>query len=156
MHSQPSRMLLLPASIAALAAAAPNPVAPRDPLITPSLVEYNPSRTVQFARRDIISDIKGDITSVLSGLGSDIPSYVASGVPNFFQDFPTGDKVQSSLGIDDEQVAALPTQVLNIDPYANWTDQGWNIRFHGNVYKQPNTSTEKLNDLANKIGRAHV
>lgn len=39
--------------------------------------------------------------------------------------------------------------MLNIPPYGNWTDQGWNIRFHGNVYKQPNTSTEKLNDMAN-------
>ncbi|KAM0704106.1 hypothetical protein Q7P35_008338 [Cladosporium inversicolor] len=150
MHSQAARML----SLAALAAAAPgvvpapNPVAPRDPLITPSPVEYDPSRTVKFAR-NIISDAKGSFDSVLSGLGSDIPSYVASGVPNFFQDFPTGDKVQSSLGIDDDQIAALPTQVLNIDPYANWTQQGWNIRFHGNVYKQPNTSEEKLNDLAN-------
>lgn len=72
-----------------------------------------------------------------------------TGIPNFFQDFPTGDKVQSSLGIDDDQLAALPTNVLNLPPYANWTDQGWNVRFHGNVYKQPNTSEETLNDLAN-------
>ena len=34
-------------------------------------------------------------------------------------------------------------------PYGNWTDQGWNVRFHGNVYKQPNISESKLNDLAN-------
>lgn len=34
-------------------------------------------------------------------------------------------------------------------PYGNWTDQGWNLRFHGNVYKQPNTSQSKLDDLAN-------
>jgi hypothetical protein len=153
MHSQSARMLLIPASLAALAAAAPtvlepNAVAPRDPMITPSLVEYNPSRTINYPR-NIISDAKGSFDSVLSGLGSDIPSYVASGIPNFFQDFPTGDKVASSLGIDDDQIAALPTQVLNIDPYANWTSQGWNIRFHGNVYKQPNTSEEKLNDLSN-------
>lgn len=33
--------------------------------------------------------------------------------------------------------------------YANWTDQGWNVRFHGNVYKQPNISESKLNELAN-------
>lgn len=33
--------------------------------------------------------------------------------------------------------------------YGNWTDQGWNLRFHGNVYKQPNTSQSKLDDLAN-------
>ena len=70
-------------------------------------------------------------------------------MPNFFQDFPTGDKVQSELGIDDQQLAALPTQVLNVPPYANWTNQGWNVRFRGNVYKQPNTSQEKTDDLAN-------
>ncbi len=34
-------------------------------------------------------------------------------------------------------------------PYGNWTDQGWNVRFRGNVYKQPNISESKLNDLAN-------
>lgn len=33
--------------------------------------------------------------------------------------------------------------------YGNWTDEGWNLRFRGNVYKQPNISEEKLNDLAN-------
>lgn len=41
--------------------------------------------------------------------------------------------------------------MLNLDPYANYTSQGWNIRFHGNVYKQPNTSVEDLNKLANKF-----
>lgn len=33
--------------------------------------------------------------------------------------------------------------------YGNWTDQGWNLRFRGNVYKQPNIDQEKLDDLAN-------
>ncbi|KAI4252961.1 MAG: hypothetical protein LQ352_003982 [Teloschistes flavicans] len=127
---------------------APVPVAPRHPLITPSpTLQGAASRTVR--RRGVIDDLKGDVNSVLSGLGSNIPSYVASGVPNFFQDFPTGDKVQSSLGIDDDQLKALPTSVLNIPGYGNWTDQGWNLRFHGNVYKQPNTTESKLNDLAN-------
>jgi hypothetical protein len=55
------------------------------------------------------------------------------GVPAFFQDLPSGSAVQSSLGIDPSDLAALPTNVLNIPPYGNWTDQGWNIRFHGNV-----------------------
>jgi hypothetical protein len=58
--------------------------------------------------------LDGDINSILNGLGSDIPSYVASGVPNFFQDFPTGTAVQSSLGLSDGDLAALPTQVLNL------------------------------------------
>ena len=70
-------------------------------------------------------------------------------MPNFFQDFPTGNDVQSSLGLDDAQLAAYPTSVMNLPPYANWTDQGWNVRFHGNVYKQPNTSIDDLNKFAN-------
>ena len=119
-------------------------------MITPSVVQYHPTRTYRY-RRNIFDNFASDINSVLSELGSDIPSYVASGIPNFFQGFPTGNDVQSSLGIDDNQVAALPTQVLNIDPYANFTSQGWNVRFHGNVYKQPNTSQNALNELANKF-----
>ncbi|KAI4104440.1 MAG: hypothetical protein L6R37_003259 [Teloschistes peruensis] len=127
---------------------APVAVAPRHPLITPSpTLQDVASRTVR--RRGVLDDLKGDVDSVLSGLGSNIPSYVASGVPNFFQDFPTGDKVQSSLGIDDDQLKALPTSVLNVPGYGNWTDQGWSLRFRGNVYKQPNTTESKLNDLAN-------
>lgn len=99
-------------------------VAAQDPLITASPVQYNPSRTFKH-RRDIFSSLDSDLNSIFSDLGSDIPSYVASGVPNFFQDFPTGDGVKSSLGLSDAQVSALPTQVLNIDPYANWTTAGW-------------------------------
>ena len=150
------RSLLLPASIWTLIAASPTPspiphanaVAPRNPVVTPSPVEYYPTRTYH-QKRNIFSEIESGIGSILSELGSDIPSFVASGIPNFFQGFPTGDSVQSSLGLNDKQVAAYPTQVLNISPYANYTKKGWNVRFHGNVYKQPDTSKGKLNDLAN-------
>lgn len=83
------------------------------PLITPSPVLRDATKTYK-SRRDILSDLKGDVNSILSELGSEIPSYVASGVPNFFQGFPVGESVRSSLGLDDSQVAALPTQVLNI------------------------------------------
>lgn len=84
-------------------------VVEEQPLITPAPTTWDPTKT----KRDILSDVGVDVKSILSDLGS-IPSYVASGVPNFFQDFPTGAGVQSSLGLDDGQVAALPTQVLNI------------------------------------------
>jgi len=96
-----------PAPIPAAAAAA------RDPMITPSPSEWSPTRTLKY-KRGVVSDVEGDINSVLSALGSNIPSYVASGVPNFFQDFPTGDSVKSKLGLNDSQIAALPTQVLNL------------------------------------------
>lgn len=57
--------------------------------------------------------------------------------------------MKSRLGINDRDLDAVPTQVLNIPPYANWTDSGWNVRFHGNVYKTPNISQERIDDLAN-------
>ncbi|KAJ5132001.1 hypothetical protein N7448_006159 [Penicillium atrosanguineum] len=149
-----ARQLLVEACLLSIALASPAPtafansndVAPPNPAITPSPVERNPSPVVG---RNILSDVDSDVGTILSGLGSDLPSWVASGVPNFFQGFPTGDAVASSLGLQSSELAALPTNVLNIDPYANWTSSGWNIRFHGNVYKQPNTSVSELNKLAN-------
>lgn len=71
------------------------------------------------------------------------------GIPGYFENLPTGTNVMSSLGIGDDDLAAIPTQVLNVPPYANWTDQGWNVRLHGNVYKIPNISQSKIDDLAN-------
>ncbi|KAJ5836307.1 hypothetical protein N7447_002333 [Penicillium robsamsonii] len=142
---------LVQASLLSITSASPAPtafannVAPADPVITPSPVERNPSPVVA---RNILSDVESDAANILSDLGSGLPSWVASGVPNFFQGFPTGDAVMKSLGLDDDQLKALPTNVLNIPPYANWTKSGWNVRFHGNVYKQPDTSVSKLNDLA--------
>lgn len=116
-------LALLPA--VAVTAPAPAPVqiavAPH-PMITPkaSLRDRRPSRI----QRDIISDaasVVDDATSDIAGLGTylsgvigSFPSYIASGVPNFFQDFPTGTAVQSSLGINDDDLKATPTQVLNI------------------------------------------
>ncbi|KAI0512904.1 hypothetical protein F5B22DRAFT_648255 [Xylaria bambusicola] len=115
------------------------------PLITPA-----PSledRDQALARRDF--DPASYLDSVFSGLGSDVSSFIASGVPQFFQNLPVGDRVEEELGIDDDDLKATPTQVLNVPGYANWTDDGWNVRIHGNVYKQPNISQEKLDDLAN-------
>ncbi|KAH8597845.1 hypothetical protein B0O99DRAFT_539902 [Bisporella sp. PMI_857] len=125
------------------------------PMITPapSLSDRSPpTRVVGHQRRDffddIVSGIEGGASYVESLVGS-FPSYVAEGVPNFFQDFPTGSAVQKSIGLSDDDLDALPTQVLNIPGYANWTEQGWNLRYRGNVYKQPNISESQLNDLAN-------
>ena len=114
--------LLLPCFPGAIASALPRQsarpavVAEQQPLITPSPVSWDPTRTYNV-RRGIVDDLKSkaneEIGDVLSQLGN-VPEYVASGVPNFFQDFPGVEQVQSSLGIDDDQIAALPTQVLNV------------------------------------------
>ncbi|EPE25515.1 hypothetical protein GLAREA_01427 [Glarea lozoyensis ATCC 20868] len=126
---------------------APTPVAIAHPMVTPraSLTDRTPTKVQE---RDIIDSITG-LGDYIGSLVGSFPSYVASGVPQFFQDLPTGTAVQSSLSLSDNDLDALPTQVLNIPSYANWTTQGWNLRFRGNVFKQPNISTEKLNDLAN-------
>jgi hypothetical protein len=55
----------------------PDPVAVAEPEITPFRVLQAPTRTHE--RRDILSKLEGGVTSVLSALGSGIPSYVASG-----------------------------------------------------------------------------
>lgn len=108
--------LLLLALLPALALAAPAPapvaVAAPHPMITPRalLTDRTPSRVEE---RDIISSIEG-LGSYLSSVIGTYPSYIASGVPNFFQDFPTGSAVESSLGISDSDIAAIPTQVLII------------------------------------------
>jgi hypothetical protein len=95
----------------ALAVPAPSPVAvpAPHPMITAraSLGDRN------IQHRDVFSSIKGAESYLTSVIGA-FPSYVASGVPNFFQGFPTGSAVESSLGISDSDLAATPTQVLNI------------------------------------------
>lgn len=50
------------------------------PMITPP---PDPTKS-SLHRRNILSDLDSDVDSVLSGLGSDIPSYVASGVSRAF------------------------------------------------------------------------
>ena len=51
------------------------------PMITapPTLVQRDPTKTYKH-RRDIIDDLASDVGGILSGLGSGIPSFVASGV----------------------------------------------------------------------------
>ena len=78
-------LTLLPRSLAVFAAVAvtaialpaPDPVAEAHPEITPFRVPQIPTRTIN--RRNILSDIESGVGSILSGLGSDIPSFVASG-----------------------------------------------------------------------------
>lgn len=70
-------------------------------------------------------------------------------MPAWFENIPDASAVSSKLGLKDGDLDAQPTQVLNIPPYGNWTDQGWQIRFRGNVFKYPNISQDKIDDLAN-------
>ena len=111
---------LLERTVASLAPRATPVIEAERALITPSPVYRDATRTYHN-RRGVISDITQalatDLNSIFSELGSGVPSYVASGVPNYFQGFPTGDQVLSSAGVSSSDLQATPTQVLNI-PYA--------------------------------------
>jgi len=74
---------------------------------------------------------------------------VSNGLLPNLQGLPTGSAVESSLGVSSSDLAASPTQVLNIPGYGNWTSSGWNLRVHGNVFKQPNISNATVDKLAN-------
>ncbi|MCJ1383321.1 hypothetical protein MMC17_006434 [Xylographa soralifera] len=134
---------ILPLTSASPASLNPAAALPEQPLITPPPVAWTPSKTTNNAKRGIVSDIDSDLSSLLASASSDVAAV--------FSDFPAGADVQSSLGLDDSQIAALPTQVLNLPGYANFTDQGWNLRFRAMVYKQPDINQSKLNDLANSF-----
>lgn len=62
---------------------------------------------------------------------------------------PTGSQVLSSANVSSTDLDAVPTQVLNIPGYGNWTGSQWNLRVHGNVFKQPDISNDTIDDLAN-------
>jgi hypothetical protein len=91
-----------------LALAIPNPALAPHPMIT--------SAPAPLDARDLVQEWDNYVNSVVSGLGSTVSNYIASGIPQFFQDLPTGQEVESRLGIADKDLDAKPTQVLNL-PY---------------------------------------
>ncbi|OJD17963.1 hypothetical protein AJ78_01994 [Emergomyces pasteurianus Ep9510] len=71
-----------------------------------------------------------------------------NGYPSIFQVFPTTHEVSQSVNALDHVLQQVPTEVLTISGYGNWTDQGWSLRFRGSVYKQPNIANRMLHALA--------
>lgn len=116
------------------------------PAPTPTLAVYGAH---EREKRNIISDLDSYVGGLVSSLGSAIPSYVTEGLLPNLQGLPTGSQALSSAGVSSSDLAASPTQVLNILGYGNWTQNGWNLRFRGNVYKQPNISNSTIDKLAN-------
>ena len=121
-------------------------------LITPAPIPVILGGTPAY-KRDIIdsitSGLDGYVNSVFSELGSAIPSYVTEGILPNFASLPTGSAVLSSANVSSSDLDASPTLVLNLPGYGNWTDNAWNLRFRGNVYKQPNISNDTVDKLTN-------
>lgn len=137
--------------LASIVTAHPTPTRPELALITPPPVPCHPEHV--YYQRGIISAITSVAASygesLLSDLGSAIPSYVTDGILPNEVNLPTGSQVLSSANVSSTDLDAIPTQVLNIPGYGNWTGSAWNLRVHGNVYKQPNISNDTIDHLAN-------
>jgi hypothetical protein len=74
-------LLLAALSSVAITSPAPAPIAEAHAEITPPPLRLrnHPSRTVPVEKRNILSDLESKVTSALASLGSNLPSYVASG-----------------------------------------------------------------------------
>lgn len=133
---------------AVLAIPAPAPVA--EPTVPGLLVVRIPEPTAApvLIERNVLDDVETYVDGIISDVASKVSSLVDSDILDF-HGLPTGTAVEKTLGISDGDLDAKPTQVLNIPPYANWTNEGWSVRVHGNVYKLPNISQSKVDDLAN-------
>lgn len=106
----------------------------------PPVFDLNPTRV----KRNIFDDAKSYADSLLE----EAVSFATDGVVEFLQDLPTGEAVLEAAGVSD--VDGEPTQALNIPGYGNWSEEdGWRLRLHGNIFKQPDISDERIEDLAN-------
>lgn len=131
--------------------AEPTPAATPSSILIPALAATPTLATHAYPhqRRDIFGDVTSYVDGIISSLGSGIPSYVTEGLLPNLQGLPTGSEVLNSASVSSTDLDAIPTSVLNIPGYGNYTPDGWNLRFRGNVYKQPNISQDTIDDLTN-------
>jgi hypothetical protein len=139
-------------SVSALPATQTQELVAALPIITAAPTPVILGGDPELRKRGVISDITAGldsyVNSVFSELGTAIPSYVTEGLLPDLVGLPTGSQVLSSANVSSTALDALPTQVLNIPGYANWTNGQWNLRFHGNVYKQPDIANSTIDELA--------
>ncbi|EFZ01341.1 DUF2183 domain protein [Metarhizium robertsii] len=145
------RIILLVVGYSALGWAIPTGAPIAEQTFVANVQQRAPSPTPASAldQRGLGDDIKSYVGSLASGVESKVSSLVESGILNFPNGFPAGTAVEKSLGVSSTELDVEPTQVLNLPSYGNWTENGWSLRIHGNVYKIPNVSQSKIDDLAN-------
>ena len=73
-----------------------------------------PTGAPELDGRDLLDDVHTYVDGIISKVDSKVSGYLDSGILDFPNGFPTGTAVQSSLGVSDSDLAALPTQVLNV------------------------------------------
>ncbi|EIN11484.1 hypothetical protein PUNSTDRAFT_98606 [Punctularia strigosozonata HHB-11173 SS5] len=89
------------------------------------------------------SSVTSDAGSIVSSITSD----VAKALPTVLGNWPSLSDIEKKLNLNDSEINSLPPSALMIPSYANFTPSGWNVRFYGLVYKQPNVSTDDLDSI---------
>lgn len=152
MPSISSRVLALFLALE-LAAGAPPPTAtvpapPRDRRDIISSATSAAGSLTSEAGGALTSAFPSAVASVYSSLASSIPTEAAGGIiPGF--DVPSVDDVKNEAGLSDDEIEQLPVRILNIPGFANLTDNGWSVLFHGQAYREPLENSSKLDTLTN-------
>lgn len=104
---------LVPAVIAIPAAA---PVAEPTVYQVLAVRAPEPTEVVALEQRGIVDSVESYVDGLVTRVESKLSAWVDSGILDYPNGFPTGDAVKKSLGIsdDDDELAAQPTQVLNL------------------------------------------
>ncbi|KAL1749167.1 hypothetical protein HDZ31DRAFT_28381 [Schizophyllum fasciatum] len=100
-----------------------------------------PARAVPSA---FVSGVPSAIVSAHQALAS----AAAEGFTPSLGRLPSIDDIKAVTGLNGAQIAQLPVRILNVPGYANLTDDGWNILFHGQAYRQPLEDSATLDYLA--------
>jgi hypothetical protein len=104
---------LLPV-VLAVPAPVPAPTQPVAAVVQQRQPQTTPAANLEQRSPDFADSVGSYVNSVLSGIGSGVSSFVASGVPQWEVGLPTGTAVQQSVGASDSDLSAKPTQVLNV------------------------------------------
>ena len=103
-------------ALGSLAAAAP--LIDEAPKATAGAIDHarspEPTPAPRLEDRGLGDTIKSDVGSVVTEVESKISGFVESGILNFPTGFPTGTDAEKSLGVSSSDLAAIPTQVLNL------------------------------------------
>lgn len=108
---------------------------------------------VRLQERGVVDDLSkifseatvapADVTKWVAALPSDI----AGGILPQFENLPDSDAIKKQLQLNDDQINALPVNILNIPSYGNFSDQ-WHVRVHGQAYRQPPATDAQLDEAS--------
>ncbi|TFK48542.1 hypothetical protein OE88DRAFT_1684649 [Heliocybe sulcata] len=101
--------------------------------------------------------VASSITSEVGSAFSSATGAAASALPTVLGDWPSLSDIESKIGVSSSSdLSNISASALLIPSYSNYTEQGWNVRFYGLVYKLPNVSTSDLDSIINGLSTSNL